>query len=221
LGAVLRRGLRCLQTPIDIDADEHPGDSHARLKTEMWVEVLELVGGDGVAVIFTTAYDQYAIRAFEVHAVDYLLKPFSAERLEAALKRALDRLGAPATSAPELAAAARPAGAYASRVVVRDGAKVHIIPVEQLEYAEAQDDYVLLHAAGKRYLKLQTISSLEAALDPRHFVRIHRGTLVNLERVARLEPFGKDSRVAVLKDGTQLAVSRAGYARLSELLDGV
>ncbi|MBM3726486.1 MAG: response regulator transcription factor [Acidobacteria bacterium] len=187
----------------------------------MWVEVLELVGGDGVAVIFTTAYDQYAIRAFEVHAVDYLLKPFSAERLEAALKRALDRLGAPATSAPELAAAARPAGAYASRVVVRDGAKVHIIPVEQLEYAEAQDDYVLLHAAGKRYLKLQTISSLEAALDPRHFVRIHRGTLVNLERVARLEPFGKDSRVAVLKDGTQLAVSRAGYARLSELLDGV
>jgi two-component system LytT family response regulator len=188
-------------------------------------EVLELMGQE-VAVIFVTAYDQYAMRAFDEHAVDYLLKPFSLERFQKALDRARQRVGAKgsprehaAQAVPaELARAARAPQEYLQRIVVKDGARVHIIPIERLDYAESQDDYVSLHSQGKSYLKEQTISSLEAALDPQRFVRIHRSIIVNLERVAKIEPYAKDSRVAVLSDGTQLAVSRAGYERLRGLL---
>jgi len=188
-------------------------------------EVLELIGQE-VAVIFVTAYDQYAMRAFDEHAVDYLLKPFSLERFQKALERARARLGenASVSKAPrpmpatELARAARPPQEFLQRIVVKEGARVHIIPVERLDYAEAQDDYVSLHSQGKSYLKEQTISSLEAALDPERFVRIHRSIIVNLERVAKIEPYAKDSRVAVLSDGAQLPVSRAGYERLRSLL---
>ncbi len=188
-------------------------------------EVLELIGQD-VAVIFVTAYDQYAMRAFDEHAVDYLLKPFSLERFQKALERARQRLGekggVPAPTAKpvaaDLARAARPPQEFLQRIVVKDGGRVHIIPVDRLDYAESQDDYVALHSQGKSYLKEQTISSLEAALDPERFVRIHRSVIVNLERVAKIEPYAKDSRVAVLSDGSQLPVSRAGYDRLRSLL---
>jgi two-component system LytT family response regulator len=180
-------------------------------------EVLELIEGD-VAVIFVTAYDQYAMRAFDAHAVDYLLKPFSQERLEKSLARARQRIGEKAPVPAELAREARPPRQYLDRIVVKDGAKVHIIPVDALDYAEAQDDYVSLHSRGRSYLKQQTISSLEAALDPQRFVRIHRSYLANLYRVSKIEPYAKDSRVAVLTDGTQLPVSRAGYDRLKALL---
>jgi two-component system LytT family response regulator len=180
-------------------------------------EVLELIGRD-VAVIFVTAFDQYAMKAFDAHAVDYLLKPFSQERFDKALERARQRLGEKTPPAPELARAARPPEQHLERIVVKDGARVHIIPVDKLDYAEAQDDYVELHSQGKSFLKQQTISSLEAALDPQLFVRIHRSVIVNLERVAKIEPYAKDSRVAVLSDGTQLQVSRAGYDRLKTLL---
>jgi two-component system, LytTR family, response regulator len=189
-------------------------------------EVLELIGPE-VAVIFVTAFDEYAMRAFDEHAVDYLLKPFSLERFQRALERARRRLGENPSSvsktpkalpATELAHAARPPREFLQRIVVKDGARVHIIPVERLDYAEAQDDYVSLHSQGKSYLKEQTISSLEAGLDPERFVRIHRSVIVNLERVAKIEPYAKDSRVAVLSDGAQLPVSRAGYERLRALL---
>jgi two-component system LytT family response regulator len=180
-------------------------------------EVLELIGRD-IAVIFVTAYDQYAMKAFDAHAVDYLLKPFSLERFEKALERARQRLGERTPPADELASAARAPQQHLQRIVVKDGARVHIIPVDRLDYAEAQDDYVALHSQGKSFLKQQTISSLETALDPQQFVRIHRSTIVNLERVAKIEPYAKDSRVAVLSDGTQLQVSRAGYERLKALL---
>lgn len=181
-------------------------------------EVLDLIE-PCVAVVFVTAYDSYALRAFEVHAVDYLLKPFNEKRFEEALARARKRVGADtAPPAAELAAAARPAAEYLQRVVARDGANIHIIPVEKLDYIEAQEDYVLLKTGGKGILKRQTISSLEAALDPEQFVRIHRSLLVNIERLARIEPFKKDSKVVVLRDGTQLPVSRAGLERLKTLL---
>jgi two-component system LytT family response regulator len=181
-------------------------------------EVLELTG-TGMAVIFVTAFDTYAMRAFDVHAVDYLLKPFSAARFEAALERARSRLGQGMPAPADLARAARPPAQYAERIVVRDGVRVHIIPVAKLDYAEAQDDYVALASGGKKFLKQQTIASLEACLDPARFVRIHRSYLVNLERVTRIEPYSKDSRLAVLADGTQLPVSRSGYARLAALLE--
>jgi len=185
-------------------------------------EVLELIGS-GPAVIFVTAYDTFAIRAFEVHAVDYLLKPISAPRFEAALERAKERLSGKLPSAllpaTDLAAAARPPQQYLDRIPVRDGASVFIIQVAKLDYAEAQDDYIALASQGKKHLKQQTISSLEAALDPSRFLRIHRSYIVNLERVARIEPYGKDSYVAVLSTGAQLPVSRAGHARLRAFLD--
>ncbi|HUI81530.1 MAG TPA: response regulator [Bryobacteraceae bacterium] len=182
-------------------------------------EVLELLN-PGPAVIFVTAYDQYAMRAFEVHAVDYLLKPVSASRLATAIRQAHDRIGKPLPPALELASAARPPSEYLERLAVRDGTRVHIIPIAKLDYAEAQDDYVALHSGGKQFLKQQTISSLESALDPARFVRIHRSYLVNLERVVKIEPYTKDSRVVVLTDGAQLPVSRAGYTRLQDLLEG-
>jgi two-component system LytT family response regulator len=118
-----------------------------------------------------------------------------------------------------LAMAARPPGQFAERLVVKDGTRVTLIPVAKLDYAEAQDDYVALASEGKKHLKQQTIASLEAALDPKQFVRIHRSYVVNLERVTRIEPYGKDSRVAILSNGAKLPVSRAGYARLQALLD--
>lgn len=177
------------------------------------------------AVIFVTAYDQYAMRAFDAHAVDYLLKPFSPERFERALERARQRLGEPARQAgaaelAQLGSAARPPGERPERIVVRDGSRVHVIPLDKLDYAEAQDDYVALHSGGKTYLKHQTIAELEAQLNPARFVRIHRSSIVNLERVSRLEPYGKESRLAILADGTRLAVSRSGYSRLIEAMEG-
>src|SRR5580698_1697093 len=180
-------------------------------------EVLELIDPPP-AVIFVTAYDEYAMRAFDVHAVDYLLKPFHLDRLKKALEIARGRLGKPKPVASELTAAARPPGQTLERVVVKDGTKVHIIPIGKLDYVEAQDDYIALHSEKKNYLKQQTISSIETQLDPRRFVRIHRSYVANLERIARIEPYTKDSRVAVLTDGTQLPVSRSGHARLKELL---
>jgi two-component system LytT family response regulator len=179
-------------------------------------EVLELIG-PGMGVIFVTAYDTYALRAFDVHAVDYLLKPFSKERFEAALALAENRLGENIPAAAVLAATARAPG-YLERIVVRDGVRVHIIPVARLDFAEAQDDYVCLASDGKTYLKQQTIASLEESLDPRQFIRIHRSYIVNLDRVTKMEPYTKDSKVAVLSDGKQLPVSRSGYQRLTALL---
>jgi two-component system, LytTR family, response regulator len=180
-------------------------------------EVLELTGTD-MGIIFTTAYDQYAIRAFEAHAVDYLLKPFGADRLQSALARVRERLGGKVPAPAELAAEARPPAQYAERIVVKDGTRVQIIAAGKLEYAEAQDDYVALCAEGKKHLKQQTISSLEKILDPARFLRVHRSFIVNLERVARIEPYGKDTHVAVLASGAKIPVSRNGYARLREFL---
>lgn len=184
-------------------------------------EVLELIDDRTASVIFVTAYDQYALKAFDAHAVDYLLKPFAADRLKKALDRTRALRGSPNASLiqpQELAAAARPPGVILERVVVKEGTRVHIIPIDKLDYAEAQDDYVGLRSERKTFLKQQTLASLELQLDLRKFVRIHRSYVVNIERVARIEPYSKDSRVVVLHDGSQLPVSRTGHAKLKELL---
>jgi two-component system LytT family response regulator len=186
-------------------------------------EVLELLD-PGPAVVFCTAYDEYALKAFEVHAVDYLLKPFGRERLAEALVRVRARLReaasstSPAPSAAQLSEAARPAGRWVERVLIREGAQVNIIPVERLDYVEAQDDYVAIHSDGRTWLKTQPLAELAQGLDPARFVRIHRSYLLNVERLAKLELYSKDSRIAILKDGKQLPVSRAGYTRLKELM---
>ncbi len=219
------------------------------------LELLEPARGPTPAVVFVTAYDEHALRAFEVHAVDYLLKPFTPERLADALERVqppppADEPPPPAGEPPysgeppppsgeppppagqanapcsagqkaiprELAAAARPPDEPVTRVVVKDGTKIVVIPVDDLDYAEAQDDYIALHSRGQSWLKHQSIASLERTLDPERFLRIHRSVLVNLDRIVRLEPHGRDSRRATLRDGTELPVSRAGYQRLRALL---
>ena len=181
-------------------------------------EVLELVGTD-MAVVFATAYDEYALRAIEIHAVDYLLKPFGAERFDAALKRAMERLGSKDKAPSALASPVRVPGQFPDRIVLRDGSDVHIIPMHKLDYVEAQDDYVALVSEGKRRLKQQTISSMEGALDPAKFLRIHRSYIINLERLKKVEPYGKDTHLAILADGARLPVSRSGYTRLREILD--
>jgi two-component system, LytTR family, response regulator len=184
-------------------------------------EALELIDRE-VAVVFCTAFDQYAMRAFDAAAVDYLLKPFGQARFRSALKKVEQRVGElrPASQPDELRSAARPAGEYLERIVVRDGTRVHVIPAGKLDYAEAQDDYVALRSEGKTWLKQQTITSLEAALNPKRFVRMHRGYLVNLERITGLEPNTKDTWVAVLVDGSRIPVSRGGYSRFKALMGG-
>jgi two-component system LytT family response regulator len=181
-------------------------------------EVLELLGREQ-PVVFVTAYDQYALRAFEVHAVDYLLKPFSAERFQDAIERARERLRAKAaTPLEDLVRDAKPKSGPAERVLIRDGANVHVLPVDKIDYVEAQDDYVAFKSEGKQFLKDQTLSAVETTLDPARFVRIHRSFILNIDRIAKVELYAKDSRIAILRDGTRLPVSRAGYARLSQLL---
>ena len=181
-------------------------------------EVIELVGRD-VAVVFTTAHDEYALRAFEVHAVDYLLKPFNAERLADALARVRERL-ARREQLPlaALAAAARPPGMASTRVLVRDGGRVHVIPTDAIDYVQAQDDYVAYRADGKHYLKEQTLAEVEASLDPTRFVRVHRSYVLNLDRLARVELDERENRVATLKTGERLPISRSGHARLTAAL---
>lgn len=182
-------------------------------------EVLELLDPQPT-VIFITAYDQHALKAFEVHAVDYLLKPFSTERFEEAIQRAKARMGegTPASvKATDLSASAK--GDWPlDRIVVKDGAKVTLIPLSKLDFIQAQDDYVLLKTQEKGHLKQQTISSLEQRLDPKRFMRIHRSFIIQLDRLVRLEQSPTESWVAVLTDGTRLPVSKSGYARLKEVL---
>lgn len=178
-------------------------------------EVLELLEKDAdgrPAVVFTTAYDQYALRAFDANAVDYLLKPFDRARFDTALERAKNRIGAPAAApAPRREGPLR-------RVVVKDGATVTVLPVETIDFVKAEDDYVLLSVAGRGHLKQQTLASLEEQLPKERFVRIHRSYLLNLERLKKVEAKETGAAEAVLADGTRLPVSRAGAQRLNDAL---
>ncbi len=169
------------------------------------------------AVVFVTAWDQYAVKAFEANAVDYLLKPFDRARLEAALARVKARLASGrAAPPPGLPAAARDPAFPVTRVVVKDGANITVLPVAAIDFVKAEDDYVLLRAGGRDHLKADTLASLEAQLPGDRFVRVHRSYLINLDRLARLEAGETGAQTAVLKDGTQVPVSRAGAQRLRE-----
>jgi two-component system LytT family response regulator len=182
-------------------------------------EVLELLE-PAPSVIFVTAYDQYALKAFEAHAVDYLLKPFSKQRFDEALIKAMEkaRAKAPLPVAPaELSAAGRPWPL--ERLVVRDNGKVTLVPMAKLDYVQAQDDYVELNTEGRGILKQQTLASLESQLDPAKFLRIHRSFILNMDRLARLEQLPSESWVAVLTDGRKLPVSKTGYQRVKEVLE--
>jgi two-component system LytT family response regulator len=179
-------------------------------------EVAELAAGK-TRFIFVTAYDQYALKAFDCHALDYLLKPVSQQRLDQALARARDSVladGALGRMLREAAAQRQPL----ARVLIRDGARVHVIACDKIDYIEAQDDYVQIRAEGKSYLKNQPLGELESQLDPAGFVRVHRSYLLNIACVSRIEQATKDSHVAVLKDGARLPVSKSGHQKLKQLL---
>lgn len=179
-------------------------------------EVVELAGA-ATRYLFVTAFDQYAIKAFEVRAVDYLLKPFSQQRFDAALAHARAATAPPAELAAVLQQA-RQGAAPLERLLIRDGARVHVLAVADIDVIEAQDDYIAVSAAGKRWLKNQPLAELEAQLDGRRFVRVHRSWIVNLEKMQRIEALGKDSHVCVMADGRRVPVSRAGHQKLRELL---
>jgi two-component system LytT family response regulator len=179
-------------------------------------EVVELAGC-APRYIFVTAFDQYAIKAFEVHAVDYLLKPFSQQRFDQALAHARGGIGAPDAAGPMLGAAALRRQPL-ERVLIRDGARVHIVAAGDIDFIEAQDDYVQIHAAGKTYLKHQRLSELESQLDPAAFLRIHRSYILNIARISRIEASGKDSHAALLMDGSRIPISRSGYQKVRDLI---
>jgi len=182
-------------------------------------EVVELLERD-LPIIFITAHDEHALRAFEVHAVDYLLKPYSAERLQEAIERARDRIGrgdVPA-SLDDLVSAARPDGGDLERILVREGSDVRVLPVEEVDYIEARDDAVAIYVGGASHLKAQRLSTLEGRLDPKRFIRVHRSFILNIDRLRSIELYAKDSRIAILEDGAKVPVSRSGYSRLRELL---
>jgi two-component system LytT family response regulator len=186
-------------------------------------EVVELAGAK-THYVFVTAYDQFALRAFDVHALDYLLKPFTRERLAQALAHARARLAAPAAATQgEEAMRALVSDAQArrqpiERVLIRDGARVQVIPVARIDYIEAQDDYVAICSEGRQWLKNQRMAELESQLDPQAFLRVHRSYIVNLGTIARIEPTGKDGHCAVLKSGARIPISRSGYQKVRDLM---
>jgi two-component system, LytTR family, response regulator len=174
------------------------------------------------AVIFTTAYDQYAIRAFEMNAVDYLLKPFSKERLMQSIEKAKIQIQHKKTenqkALEKLAGHLENNPVILERVVVKHGQKVVVIPLEEISYLEAQDDYVLVYSENGNFLKEKTMKYFETHLPANSFIRIHRSHIVNISRISSIEQYNKDTHLVILKDGKKLRASGEGYKRLKEIL---
>jgi two-component system LytT family response regulator len=186
--------------------------------------VVEQIGPEQMpAIVFVTAYDQYALKAFEVHALDYLLKPFDRERFQATLKRAqashkLKSEGGGDERIASLVEALAARRQFADRLVVKAGGKERILPVEDIDWFEAAGNYVRLHVGGERLLLRETMVRLETRLDPERFFRIHRSTIVNLKRVKEMEPWFHGDYMVRLSDGQQLTLSRSYRPRLLEKL---
>lgn len=181
-------------------------------------EMLELVDYP-VQVIFTTAFDEYAIKAFESNAVDYLLKPFSKERFDKAIGKWKNNKTSAAPNRTQLNTITENLPSLdKQRIVVKKAGNIRIVPVADISYLEAYDDYVKIHTSSETYVKKKTMSFYENQFDSRQFVRIHRSYLLNVDQITRLEPMEKDSYVAVLRDGTKLPLSKTGYPKLKEVL---
>jgi two-component system LytT family response regulator len=179
-------------------------------------EVVELAG-TRTQYVFVTAYDQFALKAFEVRAIDYLLKPFSRERLAQALASARSRVTPPEQLEAVAQESARRHGSL-ERILIRDGSRVHVVPASSIDWIEAQDDYVQISAGGRTHLKNGRMAELEQGLDPSLFLRVHRSYIVNVGAIERIEAATRDSWCAVLKDGKRVPVSRSGYQKVRELL---
>jgi two-component system LytT family response regulator len=168
-------------------------------------------------VIFTTAFEEYAIKAFENNTIDYLLKPFSKERFEKAIQKMLAQKNEPAKTESVLDDAAQ-SPQQTGRVVVKDGSKIKIIPVSQIQYVEAADDYVKIYTADEYFLKKKTMQFFEQCLPAAYFVRVHRSYIVSVQLITRIDALEKESYTALLSTGKQLPVSKAGYAKLKTVL---
>lgn len=180
-------------------------------------EMLELVE-NMPAVIFTTAFEEHAIKAFEVHAVDYLLKPFSNERFDKAVQKWLDQLQAPVANTVALLETAAATPVQSNRVVIKLNGKIKIIPVEDIHYLEAADDYVKIVTPEGSFLKNKTMSFFEKMLDPQQFTRVHRSYILNVNQVTRIDPYEKENHLAILRSGARVLVSKTGYPRLKAAL---
>ncbi len=184
-------------------------------------EMLELIENPPV-IVFSTAYDEYAIKAFEQNAVDYLLKPYAKERFSEALEKAKSKLSTQSQNQSALNTVLEVQHSKhetLARVAVRTGTKIHIVAIDKIKYLEAQDDYVKLYTSDGNFLKQQTMKFYESHLPENDFLRIHRSYIIRLKEINRVELMGKDSHVVILHDGTQLSASRSGYSKLKEVLD--
>ncbi|MBC8046133.1 MAG: response regulator [Fimbriimonadaceae bacterium] len=186
-------------------------------------EMLELLENPP-AIIFTTAFDEYALKAFEAHAVDYLLKPFNKERFDKAMQKCLpeltDRGGVAKenNSTSALLETISHTPPQSQRIVVKLNNKIKIIPFQEIQYIGAEGDYVMIYTAEGNYLKNKTMAFFENTLDPNQFVRTHRSYILNIQLVTRLEAYEKDSHVAILKTGARVPVSKSGYTKLKVVL---
>jgi two-component system LytT family response regulator len=182
-------------------------------------EMLELVP-DPPVIIFSTAYDQYAIRAFEANAIDYLLKPYPSERVTTALNKAVEKLKTKSID-PEINKLIKThdeESGILNRVVVKSGRKIQVIPVESIQYIESQDDFVMIYCNEGHFMKQKTMKFFEEHLDANQFVRIHRSYLLNLSHISEIQQYEKESWIVLTKQGAKLKVSKAGYSNLKEKL---
>lgn len=181
-------------------------------------EMLELIE-EPPAVIFTTAFDEYAIKAFESHAIDYLLKPFDQQRFDRALAKWENQKDkSTEKTTKELLDDVSLSPSQSNRIVIKDGSKIKIIPAQEILYLEAADDYVKVHTKDGYFLKNKTMAHFEKALDTAQFARTHRSYIINLSQITRIDPYEKDGHVAILRNGTKVPVSRSGYSKLKEIL---
>lgn len=185
--------------------------------------VLEAVGPERMPVtIFVTAYDRYALRAFEVHALDYLLKPFDRERFETALARAKKQIRRHDEDLHERLLALledlKPGSKYLQRLVIKSGGRIFFLRAEEIDWIEASGNYVRLHVGKESHLLRETMNGIEARLDPARFVRVHRSTMVNLDRIKEVHPWFRGDHVIILRDGTRLTLSRSCWEKLEARL---
>jgi two-component system, LytTR family, response regulator len=182
-------------------------------------EMLELLDHKP-EIIFTTAYDQYALKAFEYNAADYLLKPFSKERLVSAVEKVVERLQKQESNSDLIENIVNfPKGEHLDRVVVKDRHKINIIPVDKIRYFESMDDYVLIYTKEGRHLKQKTMKYFENALNPNDFIRIHRSYIVKVSEIAEIQQYEKESYIVILHDKMKLKVSKSGYKKIKEMLN--
>jgi two-component system LytT family response regulator len=181
-------------------------------------EMLELIE-QPPAVVFATAFDEFAIKAFEAHAIDYLLKPFNQERFDKAISKFKEQKATSTEKATQdLLETASQSPSQNNRIVVKNGSKIKIIPVHEVQYLEAADDYVKVHTGEGYFLKNKTMNHFEQTLDGQQFVRSHRSYIVNVQQITRIDPYEKDNHGAILRSGIKVPVSRTGYVRLREVL---